>query len=59
MIDSKETKINDIKVKYWFNHKKEARLTLNWDKNEVTLLGESAIVVLHAWLDKRRHRIAT
>ena len=54
MMHSKRTRINDIKVKYWFNHKKDSRLTLNWDSNEITFLGESAIIKLMEWLEKRR-----
>lgn len=53
-MQSKKTKINNIKVVYWFNHRDEARLTLKWDKNEIIFLGESAIAQLTEWLEKRR-----
>lgn len=54
MMESRKTKINDISVKYWFNFEKEARLTLNWEKNQITFLGEDAVISLIEWLKKRR-----
>jgi hypothetical protein len=57
MISSKKTKIDDVRVKYWFNDDKEARLTLNWREQEVTFLGEDAIISLMGWLEKRRYRM--
>lgn len=59
MISSKKTRINDIRVKYWFNDDKEARLTLKWREQEITFLGEDAIIDLQGWLEKRRYHMTT
>ena len=50
----KKTEINNVQVEYWFNHKKEARLTLKWIENEVTFLGEKHIKALEEFLSRRR-----
>jgi hypothetical protein len=54
MIGSKKTNINDIRVKYWFNREKEARLTFKYGNNEITFLNEASVVLLINWLEKRR-----
>jgi hypothetical protein len=45
MIGPKKTNINDIRVKYWFNREKEARLTFKYGNNEITFLNEAFEVV--------------